>query len=60
MSRLLTRKETAKWLRITPATLDKLRAAKALPSIRVGAKIMFDEQKVVAFLAQGGTVRNHE
>jgi excisionase family DNA binding protein len=60
MSRLLTRAETAKWLRINEVTLDKLRANKQIPFVQIGRKILFDEEKIVLFLAHGGTINRSE
>jgi excisionase family DNA binding protein len=50
---LLTPKETAKRLRLSESTLAKWRmtAARALPYVKVGAKVVYDECEVERFIA---------
>lgn len=47
---LLTKKETAKELNISQATLDRLRKSNAISSKKVGGGIYFTLQELSAFL----------
>ncbi len=50
---LLTPKETANRLRLSESTLAKWRmtAARALPYVKIGAKVAYDEREVERFIA---------
>jgi excisionase family DNA binding protein len=49
---LLTRKEAAQYLRISTRTLDRLRAAKHLPTVRVRGLVRVRQQELDAFVAR--------
>jgi excisionase family DNA binding protein len=55
MSRLLTRSEAAKILKIHVVTCDTLRKSGQLPCVHIGKKIFFTEELLQRFIESGGT-----
>lgn len=51
---LLTRKEAARALNISVDTLDRLRAAKIIQGINIGARVYFPPEELKAFLSKRG------
>jgi excisionase family DNA binding protein len=56
LPKLLTPKETAAILRVSPGTLAVWRCVKryALPFVKVGRSVRYREEDIAAFLANGG------
>lgn len=55
--RLLTAKEVAPILRVTPARVYELVRSRAIPAIRLGERqVRFDETALRAWLAGGGSL----
>ena len=52
MPRLLSRAEVAKYLSCSSTTVDRLRAAKKLPSFKVGDMVRFREEDIVRYIEQ--------
>lgn len=53
--RLLTVKQIASWLNVTPITIRRLINADRIPTIRVGNQFRFDAVDVVTALKSNGT-----
>ena len=51
---LLTRKEAAQTLNISVDTLDRLRAAKFIQGINIGARVYFPPDELKSFLSKRG------
>lgn len=58
---LLTRKEAAQTLNISVDTLDRLRAAKFIQGINIGARVYFPPDELKSFLSKrGGAIPTFE
>lgn len=49
-NKLLTRKETAKYLRISLPTLNELTKSGAIPAYRIGGKVLYEKSKLIPSL----------
>jgi len=50
--KLLTRKETAKYLRLGISTIDKLLATKTIKPVRLGRRVLFRKEDLDRFIEQ--------
>jgi len=58
--RLLTAKEVAPILQVTPARVYELARERAIPSIRIGERqLRFDEAALREWCASGGSLQPH-
>ena len=46
MNELLTKKELAKWLKVSQRTIDRLRSEGKLTALKVGAAVRFQVEKL--------------
>jgi excisionase family DNA binding protein len=52
MPTLLTKREAAEYLRVSERTLDRLRARKLIPSLKVAGAVRFLRQDIEDYLSQ--------
>jgi len=50
--KLLTRKETARYLRLGISTVDKMLAQKTIKPVRLGRRVLFRKEDLDAFILE--------
>jgi excisionase family DNA binding protein len=58
--RLLTAKETAEILKVTPPRVYELARVGLIPSVRMGRQVRFHEAKLIEWIEQGGSTLQKE